>query len=837
MIGAGQYAKLNALLREPNAQLSDEVRAQVLQEVQAYEDQYLGKAAAGEAPLAEGQSARVITQASPAPTVTPAAPPEMPMSSGVDPRTNTNDDLEAHRLLMRLDPNQPLLPQVLATQPATTHPLGDEAAKDEWLRGPLDNPKGVTVVYDAPVDVVRQKLAADPQLWRAMGMRVPLTPDKAMHIKQGDSVHRAYNDLYFRMAAADLASQGKTAYRYNQAPYLSSGPNAGLLQTLQTKLDAMPADGPTALVLGMDQGGAFGLGRSELEAANPNVHGEMSGSQGGIPQQTDLTSYDAMAQEEHPALYRTGAVLGSLAPWSLANRLFGWVYGGVSGALAGEAPGALRGMVASGAGAGAGAAATQLANDAVRAHSDMQQTGQTDATALGTAGHAMLTGLEGAVPGGFLGFMQGVGNTVRTGPRYQQLPARVEAMGGEAKLGRGFVDPPVIAQARRDALARGESPVGTIAAQLDEPLRGAARDLEQQTAAAGERNAAAYYPTREGKDALPATNLVQSAIERMRALTGKVEDLDQVRAVGRRNAANAVRDVLSQNVGGVSAQQGLHGIPIRLDEARAFLGPEWQGKLDLLVQQNERRNNVASNARGRQFLNASDRAALGLEEGAKKLDTVYLVPRRYDAQSLDETIGKLAKSSDEDVKGLHQAALADREQRVWNGLKGGWAQVQAKQEQGVAAAKDLTRVAPDRPRGAYDSVVAASKTNAYRTPDVQALEDLAMRADADPTTGKPLQGRNFDLLRGAHLTGPYETLHDWGSFGRNGPTGHRWALGLPALSDAMVLRGLYPASNILGQNPNLVLQGTRVAPAVTGAVIDEMAREDERRRREKEKQK
>lgn len=804
MISAKQYEKAQALLAkpktgDPNEDLTDEMTARLLEETQAYENAYLGKAAAGEPPLAQGQNYRLITQAS-APAATPAAapPPEMPMSSGVDPRTNTNDELEAHRLLMQLDPNQPLAPQVLATQPATTHPLGDEAAKHEWLHGDLANPKGTTIVYDAPAEVVRQKLVENPQLWRALGMSVPLTPDKAMHIKQGDSVHRAYNDLYWRLAATDLASQGKTAYRYSAAPWLASGKNASFLQNLKTKYDAEPeGDQGTAFVLGMDQGSYFGGGRAAAEAANPSLHlPEQPNAMGGIPRNTDLRSYDAMVQDEHPWSYALGALAGpvALGPWALSNQLFGKVYGGASGLIGGQTPGALRGAVAGGIGAGTGAAAVQAANDAVRAGSDLEQSGGTESTVLGTLGHATLAGLESAPLGAFLGGMQGVGNTVRASPRYEGLPARIEALGGEAKLGRGFVDTPGVAAARSAALVQNKTPAGVIAEQLQKPLAEAAAKEVSGAEAAQDAHAAAYYPTAEGKVTPPSTNLVQSALDRLRVLTSKVPRRGQ-QPVALPNADHPVAGIFNNNIEGVSAKQGKYGVPLSLDEAKSFLSPEWQDKLDF------------------------DKLA------AKGVTTVYVTPRRYDAEHFDEAIRQLEGSKDPDVQAVHEAALKDRDTRSLNGVRGAYSQQRTQDAEAVARAEELARVAPDE-RGAYQSLLQASKQKGVETPDVKALGTLAQLAG----------GSAPDLLRGQRLVGPLDRIQGWQSFGRSPP-----GLSLPfkaqKFGDAAVLRMLYPGSQFVASHPDALLQLDRAVPNVTGATIDEMAREDERRRREKEKQK
>ena len=58
---------------------------------------------------------------------------------------------ETSRIVSQLNPDLPAAPQILATAPATTHPDGDQAAADEWVRTPGSAPKGTIMVYEPPL--------------------------------------------------------------------------------------------------------------------------------------------------------------------------------------------------------------------------------------------------------------------------------------------------------------------------------------------------------------------------------------------------------------------------------------------------------------------------------------------------------------------------------------------------------------------------------------------------------------------------------------------------------------------------------------------------------------
>ena len=198
------------------------------------------------------------------------------------------DAAKTQELIRRLDPSQPLQPQVLALQPGTGHPGGDEAAKQEWIRGDIDNPAGKVIVYDAPVAEVRQKLMENPQIFKSLGYDAPMSSEAVTSIQAGDSIHQAYNDWLWGQTADAAVKAGKTPYRYSKAPWLKSGNGASVLDTLSTKVktSGLPAiETATAFVLGQDNTANFSAATAVGEA-------------GLLDQKKPTAAEDAKVQED-----------------------------------------------------------------------------------------------------------------------------------------------------------------------------------------------------------------------------------------------------------------------------------------------------------------------------------------------------------------------------------------------------------------------------------------------------------------------------------------------------------------------------------------------------------
>lgn len=245
-INAQQYQRLKERLKANASELSPDVLEKATAAVQDFENQFLNKATGG-TPRPEGDAIQVIPQGG----------------------QQVTADTLAQDVKRRLDPSMPVQPQVLSIQPSTTHPKGDQAAADEWVRGDINNPNGLVVVYDAPAATVRQKIMEDPSILKALGFEAPLSPEAIATIETGDAVHEAYNNYMWRQTAKAGVKGGKTPYRYSKAPWMKEGQGAGVLDTLSTKLKtaALPAlNQATAFVMGVDELASFGIAGAAARA-------------------------------------------------------------------------------------------------------------------------------------------------------------------------------------------------------------------------------------------------------------------------------------------------------------------------------------------------------------------------------------------------------------------------------------------------------------------------------------------------------------------------------------------------------------------------------------------
>lgn len=581
-----EYLKKKALLAS-GGDFSEEAVAKVQAALDEYDNNFLAKgAAANEMPLKPDEGVRLIGEAAKA-------------------QAPTQDEL-AQQLIARLDPSHPLVPQALAIQPATTHPKGDDAAKDEWLRGDLDNPNGKVVVYDAPARVVRKDLVDNPQLFAALGLEAPLSPDAVMTIKPGDSTYQAYNDFKWREAAGAAAKKGKTAYRFSKAPYLGDGKSASILNTLSTKVGygVLPAaEQAQAFVLGVDKGADFGAGgaiadtnafapsdkpgmfqteesKKRWDASMKNAPRRESKDEivGGIPEGTPPRERNDMVKEENPLTYTGGDILGTLAPWGLANKVFGGALGVTGKALAGPGAGALRTGAAELAGSALGGAAVQAGHEAVNAGASYAQTGSAGTT-LPEVGGRLKDAAEGGAAWSLPGVAaQGLGNAVRTSARYEGLPGTVEKLnGGKVYPFVGHATPPVVSEAQQAARARSipVEPVDVLAENLKAPLTEAAKGHVAEVKAEVHRNTAEVKASPEGRQLLPAEKTAKTALAQLRERTSSAGG-DAPTPVGVPNADRPVKGIFNSNIEGVSVRPRKGWIPVSVKESESFLSPVWR---------------------------------------------------------------------------------------------------------------------------------------------------------------------------------------------------------------------------------------------------------------------
>lgn len=215
---------------------------------------------------------------------------------------------QAAAIIQKVDPELPLVAQSLATQPASTHVDGDQAAADEWQRNPEGASKGRVFVYDAPLSTARKNILEHPEILPAMGYpRMPPSAEAIQAMDHDSPIYHSYNDYLWRQTADAAAQAGKTAYRYSKAPWLQDGGIMPALQGLGLKLGAslVPAtEAANAFIMGEDDTATFGAIRKAEETADAKGAGsdgeqpDMPRKMGGAGAPVD----DPENYERHPTL-------------------------------------------------------------------------------------------------------------------------------------------------------------------------------------------------------------------------------------------------------------------------------------------------------------------------------------------------------------------------------------------------------------------------------------------------------------------------------------------------------------------------------------------------------
>lgn len=816
MLTAADFEKKVALLNDKSKRLSPDVRAAVEEAVSEYRTRFLNQGAYAD----QGGTMADVKGVLPNRQVTPA---------GAGPAPFDPEKAKVDALVSRLNPMQPPLPQVLATQPATTHPKGDEEAKDDWIRGDVDA-DNLVVVYDTPVKKVREDLLDNPQLYRALKLDVPSQPEEVMRIQSGDSTHQAYNDWKWRQTADELVKAGKTPYRYSRAPFMAGGKNAGILDTIKTKVSAATApfgEGATAFVMGIDKTGDFGAGRAALERANPEMGTARLGQEtrGGIPD-APARERNAMLEEEHPMLYAAGEGIGALAPWSLTNKLFGLTLGGAA-KVASRATGAITAPLArvgaAAAGGAAGGALGQLGEEGVQALS----TGTTEDGLPRRVGRAAAGGAAFSAGGKVAEeAVQGFGNWVREGEYFEGMPGRIERHGVEPQFGRGYVDPPEVTAAKLKAKSQGrdDKAIDMLAEELDEPMARAAIKHSDDTNDVVRRENAEVYVSPEGKELLPTKATLEESYTQLKQRTASNNKKQAPTAVGVPNAPNAIKGVFNAHIEGVSTKPQPGWIPVPANEAEAFLNPVMQKR----ALQSARTGKPAMRGDPRAPKAAAAPASAAAPKpagvidfaGAKPppraarvagkpgafvrklekrgVDTVYVAPRLLDAEHQESAIRRLRtkarkNSKDPDQDKIYRAAMEDRKQRVWQGQKGGFSRLQKKHSQDIGAAKKTLELVAPGGTSAYNQIIKLAKQRTGQSRGQQALRDTAARAGGDAPA----------KLNASQVMDPMDKLKRRSSFGRDSRGQKRSVLGLPLpqLGDLALMRGLYPLTRKLEKVP------------------------------------
>jgi hypothetical protein len=781
---AEEYKELELLLHTPGVKLSDEERTGALQAMQGKEDEYIQQWGAAE------------------PEPEPEPEPEL-----------------------TLNPQYDLPPQALAASPSTTHPEGDEAAADEFIRRPEGASKGTVFVYEPPLKVAREMLMSDPAVGRMLFPYVPPDPEDIAKMTKGDSLYQAVADHLWRKTAGAAAASGKTAYRYSQAPYLHDGKAMSAIESLGMKAAGAvkpAAETITSFVMGLDKPGTLGAGRAAYEAVNPTINestaatdlaglaiGTPSEEVGGIPRGLKAREHDRMLQEEHPDAYAVGEALGALAPWATANRIYSAATG-VARRAAGPGAGLIKKGLASFAGGAVGGGLTQAGTEAVGAANEFAEKHEV-ATPIGDMGKRI--GITSVLSGGLGLGMDALGGVamkgadlIANGPRYRGIPGELERAGTEF----GLMGPKLSAETQevvKAARAIDADPGDMMAREIAPAIKEAA-DVEVKTAIADvTRRKQAYYATEEGSQRLPATNLVGRAIKILRRKhdpneAGKLQRLDVS------GTTKKVKDIFNNEVGAVSTKPVKDAIELTPEEAEEFLGATWRKQLR--PKKAGKQPSPAGGARELD-LDASDVAPKGKRAPGGKglagslrkrgIDKVYVTPRRHDAQAFEEVMHGIkgfrkpsgTGNTARELQELNDAALQDRDLRPRAGEPGGWSAMQAEHAELLGAAKALERFVS--PKGEPFKVLTG-----YGTPkkgELLTVEALRKAADKGGVREELEHIRHYDRtqrLRAAANYGP----------GINGP--RMGPFSPSAHFDAAAIRA-FPALRYLGGNASPIRGG------------------------------
>lgn len=583
-LSAQELLEIKKALDTPGAIKDESYRTWALEQVASAEDQSL-----------QGWAGAGGTRAD------SAAP--VPGSLGVQGiirQEQAPDQTEA--LAGRLDPRFDLMPQVLALQPATTDPDGDKAAEVKAKSGQAQN---VGYAYEPPVSVVQKQLIENPTFLR---MIRPSSPPDLDEIGAMDADSPLYQDVanyMWRKTAEQAAKSGRTVYRYSQTPWLWGDEGKGVVDQLALKLGGAGKpllDAKNAFVMGVDDTAALGLARAAQETVTPQTNMAVPGEDTmGVNEQTPQSTGDVnqWTTEGSPTAYGAGQVLGMLAPWGVADRLFQgvtkggkWVAEALAktrlGALAGAAPAVVKvagraaGEAAMG---GVAAGGEELGRQGVDIGANAVQTGQAPSMDRLTeaAESARDVGSSGATwaAGGSL-LQQGAragANAIRDADRFGGKVRRAEPnldtglttpvtglrLGGEAKA--------LEQQARREGL---KAPTDIIADRIAPAIRDKAGENVRRAEGGARAARSNYYQTGEGTAVEPMTHLQQQSLERLRdhhqpEPGGKLHPVDNKGRGAQRVFGGLVRDVSTSPVEGA--------VKLTPDEAEHFLGARSRHKL------------------------------------------------------------------------------------------------------------------------------------------------------------------------------------------------------------------------------------------------------------------
>ncbi len=487
-----------------------------------------------------------------------------------------------------LDPSFDLVPQALATQPATTHPGGDDTAQSEFLRKPGESSKGTVFVYEPPLAVVQKRLADDAAFGAALSPSLPPDPDRIARLTRDDSLYQMAADQMWRETADATAKAGKTAYRYSKAPWLQGGGAMNAIRSLGMK--GIGAIGPAmdtvnSFVMGVDKTGLLGAGRAVDETISSGDPKVVPGiEQTGIPIEGSK-EYNARTTEEHPVANGIGQGLALLSPWGAANGLYKAATG-LTGKAAVAAGGGLTARVlAGGAGAALGGGAVQAGQDVVQAGGNLAQTGSTGigpGEVASRAGQAAIDPLNVALGAGgeALGTLAARGaEQFREGPRYGGAPGRFERLGGKFEMGKGPVAPEPVAAAERAGKELDVKPVDVIAREVAPKIAEAEEKAVKAVKLQVEERNAPFYVSSEGKMKLPVEATQKEALHQLKEQFHFDEKKGRLLPINGQPAVDYTKKFFNRNIDGVSLKPVKGALELTPDEAEAFLSGQWKATL------------------------------------------------------------------------------------------------------------------------------------------------------------------------------------------------------------------------------------------------------------------
>lgn len=596
-LSAEEILELKKALDTPGAIKDEAYRTWALEQVRGSEDERL-----------QGYAAAGGTRADSAAPV----PGELGLK-GIIGQESQPDDAEV--VAGQLDPRFDLMPQALALQPATTHPGGDEAARAETERA--GRAPDVAYAYEPPVSVVQKQLIENPAFLRMLRPSAPPGLDEIGALNSTSPLYQDAANYMWRKTAEAAAQSGRKVYRYSQLPWLwgdepnarggaaAGEPSGGVLDQLRLKLGgaSKPAvDAANAFVMGVDDTAALGVVRAGQETARPETQlsggSDTMGVNEATPQQTkDVNRWTA---EQSPVAYGGGQVLGMLAPWGIADRVFQGVSKGgryVAEAIAKTRLGGLAGPAARAVGragldaasGGVAAGVTEAGQQAVDIGAEAAQTGEAPSLdRLAEAGERVKdAGTSGAKwgAGGSLvaSATRGGAEHIRDSPRFssEKGPGAVRRTEPNLdwRLRRTITGPrlndetkAVVGQAAR----AGDQPGDILAERIASPIRDvAAADTRKarEGALAERRN---YQATAEGSTPQAATHLERMSLEKLRdhhqpQPDGSLRPVDETYRDAQR--------VFNRHIESVSLEPTKGAIELSPDEAGAFLGSSARYKL------------------------------------------------------------------------------------------------------------------------------------------------------------------------------------------------------------------------------------------------------------------